>query len=396
MYNHIYGGDFMEKHLKVLILTGSYGNGHLQVTKSLQQMFLKKGVQDIVISDLFAEAHPLITNFTKYLYIKSYSFGQHVYGLFYYGSREMEHNKKITSWFNAFGMRKLKETIEKEEPDVIVNTFPMLVVPEFRKKTRKRIPSFNVLTDYSLHNRWMHAEIDKYYVATEDMKQEMIELGIQDTAIQVSGIPIHSSFERACSISTIYQKYALNPSKKMILIMAGAYGVLKDTQDIVQDLSEDGENQVVVVCGNNGTLRQRLEKMFAEQECVRILGYINEIHELMRIAAVMITKPGGITLSEAIALQVPLVLYRSVPGQERENARYFAKQGAAVKVQHIPELISQTKTILKNDELRMSLRQNMELMYQARAAQFICEDILQEIGYDSLTKFEKQTQFISS
>lgn len=360
---------------KILLLTGSYGFGHLQVTKTLREAFEKKGIRQIVESDLFLDAHPFITNATKFLYIKSYTYGQRLYGMFYYGGNRNQNYLKA-DFMNNFGMKRLIHIVETEKPDIIVNTFPMKVVPEFRKKTGVKIPIVNVLTDYCLHKNWVHDEVDKYYVATEDLKQEMARNGISADKIKVTGIPVRSQFEENKDKPVLFQKYDLDKNKPVTLIIAGAHGVLKDMEEIVSQLSNDGNNQIVVVCGKNKKLKSNLIDTFQHHRNVQILGYTTQIHELMKMATVLVTKPGGITLSEALSMQVPLLLYRPVPGQERENAHYFEKKGASITVSNPSKLIEEIQSIISGKELQMEMKRNMRKLHQADAAGVICEDII--------------------
>ena len=123
----------MTKDPKILILTGSYGNGHLKVSKTLKEVFIKHGMKQIVESDLYLDAHPLITKASKYLYIKSFTYGQRLYGMFYYGGNRQKKYFQADI-MNYYGMKKLTYLVETMKPDLIVNTFPMLVVPQLRKK----------------------------------------------------------------------------------------------------------------------------------------------------------------------------------------------------------------------------------------------------------------------
>ncbi|QPC47820.1 MGDG synthase family glycosyltransferase [Mangrovibacillus cuniculi] len=367
------------KSTKVLILTGSYGNGHLQVTTTLEKQFRAKGITNVTTCDLFQEAHPAITKMTKYLYIKSFTVGQKVYGSFYYGTNNMKNDYRVTTWFNQFGMERLREVISKVQPDIIVNTFPMLVVGEWKKQTGSAIPVVHTLTDFCLHSRWLHPNVDHYFVASEEMKQEMIDLGFSPTCISVTGIPVRAAFEEKKDKLNVWMKYGLDATKKTILLMSGAFGVLKDTDYLATELAEMKDSQLLIVCGNNIELKELLEKKVGMYHNVAILGYVQEIDELMEMATVMITKPGGITLSEALAKHVPLVLYRAVPGQEKENAQFFEWKKAAVHVHTVEEVLWNTSRILENEEVRITMEQAMIQLYQPFAAAVIVDNLLEMV-----------------
>ena len=365
----------MKKDPKILLLTGSYGNGHLRVSNTLKEAFLKLGCKQILESDLYLDAHPLITKASKYLYIKSFTYGHWLYGMLYYGGNR--HEKYFQSDFmNNYGMKKLTYLVKTFKPDIIVNTFPMLVVPEFRKKTGLKIPVVNVLTDYGLHKNWLHKEVDKYYVASENLKFDIMEKGIPKNKIKVTGIPIDPNFEGNYDRELLFEEYHLDINKPVILIAAGAYGVLKDIEDTITRLLYESNNQIIVVCGKNIELRKKLTEKFVEDKNVRILGYTNKMYDLMKMATVMVTKPGGITLSEALAVQVPLLLYRSVPGQERENSLFFVRNGAAIIVEDHADLIENIKNVIHNENIQMNMKRDMKKLHNVNAAEVICKDII--------------------
>ena len=189
-------------------------------------------MKHIVESDLYLDAHPIITKVSKYLYIKSFTYGHSLYGMLYYGGNRQK--KYFQSDFmNNYGIKKLTYLVETLKPDIIVNTFPMLVVPEFRKKIGVQIPVVNVLTDYGLHKNWIHKEVDKYYVASENLKFDLMDIGIPNDKIKVTGIPIDSNFEGKYDRDLLFEEYHLDINKPVILIAAGAYGVMKDIEDTI-------------------------------------------------------------------------------------------------------------------------------------------------------------------
>ncbi len=182
--------------------------------------------QKYYIFYLYLDTDPLITKASKYLYIKSFTYGQRLYWMFYYGGNRQKKYFQADI-MNYYGMKKLTYLVETMKPDLIVNTFPMLVVPQLRKKIGNNIPIVNVLTDFGLHKNWIHRGVDKYYVASENLRLDMMEKGIAGDKIKVTGIPIDADFERQYDKKLLFEKYHLDINKPVILIAAGAYGVLK-------------------------------------------------------------------------------------------------------------------------------------------------------------------------
>ncbi|MBD1380190.1 diglucosyl diacylglycerol synthase [Metabacillus arenae] len=367
----------MKSDLKILILTEKYGNGHFQVAKTLKQEFENLDFNKVVISELYNESHPIISKITKFLYIKSFSVGKQFYKLFYYGVDKI-YNKRFMNIYFKLGSKRLEELIQTEKPDIIINTFPMIVVPEYRNRTGKVIPTFNVVTDFCLHKIWVHDNIDKYYVASPNVKKKLVELGTHPDQVKVTGIPIRSRFEKPYVSDNLFEKYKIDRSKEVVLIMAGAHGVLKNVKGLCESFLNEPNLQVVVCCGNNHELKKKLEPIAAKYpETIIPLGYIEQMDELFRISSCMITKPGGITLSEATALGVPVMLYKPVPGQEKENALFFEEQNSAIIVNRQEEIKDAVLHVLKDKQKLFEMKESIKELYSPYASRVIVEDVIE-------------------
>lgn len=368
----------MNTNKKILILTANYGNGHMQVAKTLYDECKSQGFEHVVVSNLYQESNPIVSEVTQYLYLKSFSIGKQFYRLFYYGVDKI-YNKRKFNIYLKMGNKRLDELIQLHNPDIIIITFPMIVVPEYRNKTGKVIPTFNVMTDFCLHKIWVHENIDRYYVATDYVKQKLVEIGTHPSDVKVTGIPIRPQFEADVPKSMIYKKYGLSSNKKVLLIMAGAHGVLKNVKELCEALLLDSEVQIVVVCGKNAALKQSLSVLEqAHPDQLKALGYVEQIDELFRVTDCMITKPGGITLTEATAIGVPVILYKPVPGQEKENALFFEDYGAAIVINRHEDILESVTNLLQDEEKLETMKQNMKKLHLKQSSQTILEDIVEQ------------------
>ncbi|MEB2269530.1 diglucosyl diacylglycerol synthase [Bacillus safensis] len=368
----------MNTNKKILILTANYGNGHMQVAKTLYDECKSQGFEHVVVSNLYQESNPIVSEVTQYLYLKSFSIGKQFYRLFYYGVDKI-YNKRKFNIYLKMGNKRLDELIQLHNPDIIIITFPMIVVPEYRNKTGKVIPTFNVMTDFCLHKIWVHENIDRYYVATDYVKQKLVEIGTHPSDVKVTGIPIRPQFEADVPKSMIYKKYGLSSDKKVLLIMAGAHGVLKNVKELCEALLLDSEVQIVVVCGKNSALKQSLSDLEkAHPDQLKALGYVEQIDELFRVTDCMITKPGGITLTEATAIGVPVILYKPVPGQEKENALFFEDYGAAIVINRHEDILESVTNLLQDEEKLETMKQNMKKLHLKQSSQTILEDIVEQ------------------
>lgn len=359
-------------------MTANYGNGHMQVAKTLYDECKSQGFEHVIVSNLYQESNPIVSEVTQYLYLKSFSIGKQFYRLFYYGVDKI-YNKRKFNIYLKMGNKRLDELIQLHNPDIIIITFPMIVVPEYRNKTGKVIPTFNVMTDFCLHKIWVHENIDRYYVATEYVKQKLVEIGTHPSDVKVTGIPIRPQFEVDVPKSIIYKKYGLSSDKKVLLIMAGAHGVLKNVKELCEALLLDSEVQIVVVCGKNAALKQSLSELEqAHPNQLKALGYVEQIDELFRVTDCMITKPGGITLTEATAIGVPVILYKPVPGQEKENALFFEDYGAAIVINRHEDILESVTNLLQDEEKLESMKQNIKKLHLKQSSQTILEDIVEQ------------------
>ncbi len=367
-----------KRNPKIIILTASYGNGHLQVANSLYHECVKRGFKNVNICNLYSESHPFFSELTENLYKKSFTFGKQFYKLFYYGTNRIQ-SKKLLRWYYNYGFKRLTYLIQIEKPDILINTFPINAVPEFRRRTGKVIPTFNVITDYCLHRLWLHDDIDRYYVSTDQLKSKILSEGVFHSKVVVSGIPIRPAFSEVKDKRLLYRKYGLTTDKEIILILGGAQGVFSKMKEICETLLQNTNHQIAVVCGKNLTLRNDLAPLVSKySERFRPFGYVERIDELYRLASVMVTKPGGITLTEATAIGTPVILYKPVPGQERENALFFTHEGAAITVHNQDDLFDSIVTLLRNKERQMSINSSLKRLHLQNSQQIIIDDILEE------------------
>jgi len=364
----------------ILILTASYGDGHLQAARALKQSFLSRGTERVRVVDLMREAHPFLNSITTTLYLKSAQsskFGLDYYGWTYYMTRGSKPDLAWNRYFKVIGKKKLKELIEEERPDAIINTFPFAATSELCRN--KGIPCFTVITDFALHSRWVDTHIDKFYVAAEELKEQLASFGCSPKQIEVSGIPIRSAFVHNDDSGFNEFRTKLDPYKKTILILAGSYGVLGNVDEMIRSLLGIEDSQIAVVCGRNAKLEQKLLAQYAGNEHVHIFGFLDNIHQLMAISSCIVSKAGGLTLSESLALRIPLFIYKPFAGQEKENALFLSKKGVASISYHTEELAEQVRRLLSNELLAAEIKHRMARLQSKCATEFIVEDVLATI-----------------
>lgn len=320
---------------KLLILSASYGEGHQQAAKAVQDSLrLQSPETEVRIIDYMRTVHPVLDSVAKYCYLKSVQFAPALYGWFYKGTSQIPPSSLIQRQLNSLGIEELAEQLDDFDPDVVLATFPTPagVVSYLKQQQRTSVPLATIITDHAIHSQWIHPYTDLYFVGSQHVRKGLVARGTLASSVRVTGIPVRPSFLQSFDKTSLYKKYELNPRLPVVLVMGGAYGVMGDIQQVVEELfSYPVPLQVIVVTGRNERLKSQLETLLpSATNQARVYGFVSEVHELMSIAHLMLTKAGGLTISEALALQVPMVLYRPIPGQEVQNARFLTNAGVAV------------------------------------------------------------------
>lgn len=285
------------KNKKILIITGSFGNGHLSVTNSIVNQFNQMNLSNttLIQHDLFLEAHPVVTSATKKWYINSYKYFRSTYKMFYYSNPD-----DINSCFyKYYGTNRLINILSNETPDLILLTFPTPVVSLLTQQLKLKIPIATIITDYNMHKNWITPGSKKYYVAAEHTKEQLLSIGIDADDVRVTGIPIHPEFEVRRDRAAWLKSHGLDPDRKTLLMVAGAFGVVEGFSAMLSELNKRADLQFVVVCGSSKKLRRELSQFDAEPN-MKILGFTNDMAEWMNACDAMLTKPGGITISESL------------------------------------------------------------------------------------------------
>ncbi len=360
---------------RVLILTCSHGSGHQMVAQTLKESFEARG-HLVSVEDLFDKTNPTLNRMIEKSYLLSYSIGSSFYERVYYDVEEYAHNKLIYNLWQ-FTSKALLKMITEFKPDCIINTYGYTISAILKKENYPQIKLFTVVTDFCIPRPWIHQDIDRYYVACENVEDTLIGEGISRCKILKTGIPIRDAFYARDNRQAILKKYALDHHKKNLIIFAGTYGVLKNIKEICRRTDQMDNLQTIVICGKNQSLQRELE--MENLPNTRIFGFVPEIHEFYTIGDLMVTKPGGITLSEVVTKKIPVILYNPTPGQEGENAQWFKRQGAAVVAQNFNELVLAIDALKENEIKRFSIKNSLGKIYYGHAASLITQDVLNQL-----------------
>ena len=327
--------------MKALILTCNTGEGHNSAAAAIRETFLAQGAQcDIVdslnfisqrASKFISNWHVRIYKYMPNVFRTGYAFAEKHPGLF-------EEEKWINKYLSS-GAGELYELIQENQYDVIiaVHVFAGVVITALRQKYKVDIPACFVATDYTCAPITEECDVEIFFIPHEGLIDEYVAAGIPKDKLVPTGIPIRSGFRAPVDKGEARARLGMEKDEKNILLMGGSMGC-GPIDDLVADLAEhlpDGAT-LTVVCGTNEKRLRALSKRPAKN--VRLLGFSDQVPLLMDAADLFISKPGGISISEAGTKGLPLLLLNTVGGCETRNLAYFTFRGWAGTADTVEEL----------------------------------------------------------
>lgn len=373
------------KPAKILLVSASVGAGHTQAAKAVQTAIESQELASAQVTDFMAGENSYLNTLVKEAYLKLIDHFPDMYDLLYRFSQMPLPGSKVQSLMAMAMKRSMLKLINIHRPDAIICTHPFPCgAAAYLKHTRRiSVPLIGVITDFAIHRLWCYKETDLYFVATPELKQELAVHGIDQARIYASGIPVGQKFSHMpTSAEQRTARYALGFSNDhpIILLMGGGLGMGDLEQAVLAIDALQLPLNLVVVAGRNASLRRSLSaKAPALSHPVKVLGYTCHVPELMAAADLLITKPGALTISEALSMQLPLLLYQAIPGQEEENAAYLTRKGAALWAQNTSSLSSTVYELFTQPKRLDYMREMATLLGRPSAAQTIASTISQEL-----------------
>ncbi len=365
--------DLVEGETDVLNLTADYGAGHRRASAALQTA-LKDIQPDLRVLTLnyIWFVHPLLDRITQSLYVNAVRVAPELYRGFYYVTKSIDPDSIWQSALNNLGHRRLLRLLQRVRPRLVVCTFPTPagVVGELKRRGLVDVPQVTIITDNAVHTQWVSPWTDLYLVASDYVKRGLQARGIREDRIVVTGIPIDKKFSGPWDRPALLQKYGLKPDLPVVLLLGSAYGMSPDAWETAAWLGQvPSPCQVLVVAGRDDKLRAKCEEATAgSKNPVKVFGFVDTMHELMAISDMAITKAGGLTVSEALAIGVPLVIHRPIPGQEEENAKFLLRHGAAVMSKNADKTRELALDLLRDPVHRSHMRQSALAIGRPEAA----------------------------
>jgi processive 1,2-diacylglycerol beta-glucosyltransferase len=351
------------------------GAGHNQAAKAVENEIVRRFPRARVnIVDFMAGENSKLNTLLKETYLKLIAFTPTIYDLLYRWTKNQRRSSRAQTLLARATKRAMLSLYRQYRPDIIICTHPFPCGAAAHLRSRKAIGAqlAAVVTDFVVHPLWISPEVDFYFVAGQEVGRELRSRGIPAGRIYPTGIPIDASFNQNIDRSKVLANYGLDPDQPIILVMAGGLGV-GPVRQVVQSLSLCRTPiQTVVITGKNAELRRelRLEAARLEHKII-IVGYTRHVRELMAIADLLITKPGGLTTSEALSLSLPMVLFSPIAGQEEDNAVFLTKQKTAVLAKDLSNLNKIVADLLNNRHKIAEMKWSAHQLGHPEAAQAI-------------------------
>jgi processive 1,2-diacylglycerol beta-glucosyltransferase len=370
------------QQLRVLVFSAAFGNGHLRAAEAvIEGILIKYPSAEIVHLDFGDFLNQRINTVIKNVYSEMIKYVPKLWGRLYYETGKVQPRSKSQHFLSQLGRSKLLKYIQGFKPDFIVCTYPTVasILAQLRLERTLKVPVITIITDYTVHSHWVHQGVDGYIVACTEVSKKLVSWGIKAQRIHVTGIPVSPKFEEALDRRHIITKLGLKPNLPTFLVMGGSYGVLKSAKRICKKLADSlVPVQVIIVCGKNKKLYQSLEEVIAQGRNLMLrFEFVDNVEELMTISDLIITKAGGLTVSEALTKHLPLVIYKPIPGQEEENAHFIQRIGAGCVADNEAELGQLLNRFLRHPEEIEKMRRKAAVALPGHSTERAVEDILQ-------------------
>jgi processive 1,2-diacylglycerol beta-glucosyltransferase len=370
---------------RVLILHASVGAGHKRAGEALAAAFSRRQPGQVELADVLDYANPLF----REAYAQSYlQMTDKLPGLWSYVYEQTDRDifrftAEIRALADTIGARGLQRLLRDYAPRLIVCThfLPVEVLAARKARARLQQPLYCVLTDYAAHAFWAYKNVDGYFVATDQTRAQLIERGVASELIRVTGIPVDPAIAIPKQSSEARASRQLPVDRPVVTLFGGGIDS-RHVRLMVEELLRCGlRGTLVVVAGRNRGLQGDLSDLKGTEALeLRTLGFVDYVDDLVVASDVVITKAGGLAVSEVLGRATPMIIINPIPGQEESNADYLAAVGAAISIR-LPEHVPFAVTQLLGDRFRLQqMRESAARAARPRAALDIAEAILGDVG----------------
>ena len=346
--------------MKIFIIHASAGHGHKMVAEAIKEFAVDSyGADSVKLLDIL----DFTSSFYRTIYSKGYIFCisklKRLWAILFFLSDTKylgPVNNNFRRFTNKIFCRKFIKFLKSEKPDVIISTHFLVNELVSALKENKELNSklISVVTDFGVHNFWIAKNVDVYAAGCEKTREILLSKGVQAQRIKVSGIPIRKQFQRSIEKNQVRQRLNLHPDGFTVLILTGGIGI-GPIEQIVRQIND--RINVIVICGNNKKLYGQLNDLGYQR--LSVLGWVDQIEEVMSVSNLVITKPGGSTITECLSADLPMIFFSIIPGQEFHNAKIISEYNLGLIIENPQEIAEKILFFRENSAEAQKIRDRM-------------------------------------
>ena len=350
--------------MKILLLTAATGGGHLRASNAVERYIRDNTGHDVKSVDTLKAVGRFLDKTVCDSYLFMAKKVPALFGRLYKQTNKQNLFSDLVPKLSGMFSNLLLPAIEAYHPDVIITTHPFAteMVSDLKEDGSVTAPLICILTDYGAHRAWIADYVDAYVVASDDMVPELMTFGVPKEKIYPFGIPVHDVFFDREDRSMILRDLNFDPELPTLLFMAGSFGV-SNIIKLYRDLTETNvKMQIIVITGRNRKLYEAFEKELASGARLptRLIYFTDEVEKYMHASDLLVTKPGGLTVSEALACNLPLAVFDAIPGQEEDNANFLKTHDMGVRLHKGDDFAEQISSLLMEKQKLQAMRENCE------------------------------------
>ena len=340
--------------MKILVLTLSFGSGHVRAAEAVaDELGRRAPASNVLVVDALAECRWLFRACYVWPYWLMLRYAPGLWDRFSTARVNQKHSGTAPAWALRLGCPKVFSTIESFHPDLIVaaEVAACEMAAIARRLGLTRAPILNVITDYEAEPIWVQPEVDAFTVPDESVRAELISWGAPASRILICGIPVDPAFDSVHSWKAVRLRYGVTGNAPLVLLMGGGMGPTRMHRVVEQLRDSNVPMHIVAIAGKDKRALRRLKRVNVKAPLsLRVLGWTDEVAALMQTASLLVTKPGGLTISEAALCSLPVVFFDAIPGAEFVNAKRMVDAGAAVITVGPAEAARATLDLLRDAE----------------------------------------------
>ncbi|MDP2904906.1 MAG: glycosyltransferase [Candidatus Omnitrophota bacterium] len=351
----------MPENKRIILMYITEISGHHSATLAVEKAIRSINPRaEILNINAFNYTNPISEKVINRLYMSVIKRTPQIWEYLYDNPVVAQNLEGIKEAIHKFNSNKLQKLFDNFRPDVVACTqaFPCGMVADYKKTTGSILPLVAILTDYIPHSYWIYDTVNAFVSPAEEVSARLIQKGVDPEKINTLGIPFDNKFNNFIDKTQVRRALGLDPSVFTILIMGGGQG-LGPIKKIVKSLEKTSKPvQEIIVTGTNKKIYKSLKhKVKDSGKKIKLLGYANNVNELMSASDIIITKPGGITTAEALAKKLPIIIIKPIPGQEANNTAYLTAMGAAIKLDFPQDINLVIDDLISNPAKLSGLRQ---------------------------------------